>query len=96
MVGGCGLPKFCMEAGEYGSFKDVLSWLFSLLWQLGDFDPVVGGLKKEAGKLRILMGFCNGISVPGAFRATANMVSKMESESARMCTTGPTLLCSPS
>lgn len=28
----------------------------------GDFDPVDGGLKNEAGKFRMINGFCNGRS----------------------------------
>ena len=74
----------------------MLSWLFSRLWQLGDLDPWLGGFQNEAGKLRIFMGFCKGISVPGDLRAMANMDSNMVSESARMCTMGPTPLSTPS
>jgi len=47
-----------LAGGGMGSAK-VLSTEFSLLWQLGERVPDVDrGVKKDGGKLRILMGTC--------------------------------------
>ena len=89
-----GGPGEAIGPGEKGPAPKELSKEFSLLWTLGDLEPIVGGCQKDAGRFLIRRGTCRGLCEP-LLRAMSKRASSSDAESSRTWIETCLLLCSP-